>query len=252
MSILKKFKKDISFKIGETASLTYASRVTENGEVELGLEVDSLLFAAYPSSCTTEIIEQLQELYPALIPAKNIWETCLNNGNPETHPGPSLLNAGRIEFSGGEFYLYNEGITPHVSNIIKAVSKERQALCQALGVKYISTSERLTALGYAKPSDNLHDLYNQSEVFAPIKGPLSLTSRYFIEDISNGLVLWSSIGKTVNVPTPNIDAIITLSGSLIGKDYWNEGITLNRLGLSGLNPTQLTECVDHLSYNFIH
>ncbi len=247
---LKKVRKDVSFKIGETASLTYASRANEKGEVELGLEVKSLLFAAFPSSETPELIEQLKDLYPALIPAKNIWETCLNNGNPETHPGPSLLNAGRIEFSNGEFYLYKEGITRHVSNIIKSVSKERKALCQELKINYLSTIERLSSLGYVQPVNNLHDSYNQSEVFAPIKGPLSLTSRYFIEDISNGLVLWSSLGKALQVPTPNIDAIITFSGSLIEKDYWSEGLTLEKLGLSGLKSSDLIKRVEDHSYTY--
>jgi opine dehydrogenase len=243
VNAVEKVRRGASFKIGETASLTYASRVTEDGEVELGLEVKSMLFAAYPNRNTSELIEKFRELYPILEPAKNIWETCLNNGNPESHPGPSLLNAGRIEFSGGDFYLYKEGITPHVSNIVKAISHERQLLCNALEVNYISTSKRLIALGYAQPAENLHELYNQSEVFAPIKGPLSLTSRYFIEDISNGLVLWSSLGKTLQISTPNIDAIITLSGSLINKDYWSEGLTLDKLGLFGLNADELTECV---------
>lgn len=247
---VKKVRGDVSLKIGETASLTYASRVNGNGEVELGLEVKSILFAAYPGSDTPLLIEKLKNLYPALIPAKNIWETCLNNGNPETHPGPSLLNAGRIEYSNGEFFLYKEGITRHVSNIIKSVSNERKALCQALEVNYQSTLERLTSLGYVQPADYLHESYNQSEVFAPIKGPLSLTSRYFIEDISNGLVLWSSLGKALQVPTPTIDAIITLSGSLIEKDYWGEGLTLERLGLSGLKSTDLIKRVEQLSYAY--
>jgi opine dehydrogenase len=240
---VKKFRSDIPFKIGETASLTYASRVTEAADVELSLEVKKLLFSAYPSSDTEVLINTLRGLYPCLTPAQNIWETCLNNGNPESHTGPSLLNAGRIEYSNGDFYLYKEGITPSVSKVINAVTEERRQICKAMEVNFTSTKERLLTLGYANEKKDLHVMYNESDVFSSIQGPLSLGSRYFVEDISHGLVLWSSLGKTLTVETPIINSIINLYGALTGKNYWEEGLTLEKLGISGLSVQQLMEVV---------
>lgn len=234
---------ETDFRIGESASLTYACRVAGEAEAELHLRVKEMFFAAYPSKDTPDVLQDCKELYDSLIPATNVWETCLNNGNPESHPGPSLLNAGRIEFSKGDFYLYSEGITETVSNVIKAIASERRALCEALGLTYWSTEERLVRLGYCEPGGKLHEVYNKSKVFGPIKGPLSLTSRYFTEDIPMGLVLWSSLGKTLKVATPVIDGIIALGGALLGRDYVKEGITLDKLRFTGENAQDINDQV---------
>lgn len=222
---------DTIFKIGETASLTYGTRV-EGNRVELYLRVKNLLFAAYPSEDTAEILAVCQTMYPSLVYAANVWETTLNNGNPETHPGPSLLNAGRIEHSEGEFYLYTEGITESVVNVINSVSLERKEICKKIGIKYLTPINRLVELGYCEPEETLKEQYNKSKVFSNIKGPLSLTSRYFTEDISMGLVLWSSIGKALNISTPVIDSIVTLSSSLLKQDFWKDGLTVDKLNLA--------------------
>ena len=85
--------------------------------------------------------------------------------------------------------------------------------------------------GYFDNKDeSLQHLFNHSEVFSKIKGPAHVNSRYFTEDISDGLVLWSNLGKVVGVPTPNIDAVITLGGSLLQVDFRKIGLTLDKLG----------------------
>ena len=81
----------------------------------------------------------------------------------------------------------------------------------------------------------LQELFNTSEVFCAIKGPTSVTNRYITEDISTGLVLWSSIGKVLKVPTPNIDAIIVLGGTLLQRDFYKEGLTIEKLGIVNAN-----------------
>ena len=81
----------------------------------------------------------------------------------------------------------------------------------------------------------LQEHFNTSEVFTQIKGPTSVTSRYFTEDISTGLVFWSDLGKALGVPTPNIDAIIVLASSLLKTDFYAEGLTLDKLGLDKAN-----------------
>src|SRR5699024_4919077 len=108
------------------------------------------LFAAFPARFTGEMLEVLKRMYDHLKPAENIIETTLNNGNPESHPGPSILNAGRIDTAGDEFYLYKEGITEHTVNIIHAIDKERQEICQALDFEAADKSTRSIRSGYFK------------------------------------------------------------------------------------------------------
>lgn len=233
------------FKIGEANSLTYGTRAfPDKAEVELSLEVKLLYLAAYPSKNTQEVLEACKQIYDCLVPAANIWEVLLRNGNPEVHPGPCLLNAGRIEFSKGDFWLYKEGITKHTANIIEAIQEERRALGRALGFELDTAAVAREKRGYFdSSSESLDKLFNTSPVFTQIKGPSSLTSRYFVEDIAMGLVLWSDLGKVLGVDTPVLDAVITLGGALLKRDYYEEGLTLKKIGFDQMNTEELIQKV---------
>lgn len=229
------------FKICESNSLTYGTRAfADEARVELSLRVKKLFLGSYPASDIDEIMESLSQLYDCFVPAKNIWHVNLENGNPEVHPGPALLNAGRIDYSNGEFWLYKEGITEHTINVLQAVEKERVALGRALGFKVEGARESRINRGYLEEDKNktLQELFNTSEVFGQIKGPTSVTNRYITEDISTGLVLWSSLGKILKVPTPNIDAIIVLGGTLLQTDFYKIGLTVEKLGIKGVHDKQ--------------
>jgi opine dehydrogenase len=72
-----------------------------------------------------------------------------------------------------------------------------------------------------------------------IRGPRSLDHRYLHEDVGWGLVPWSELGRALGVPTPVMDALITLGSALNDRDYRAEGLTLERLGLAGKRPEEL-------------
>ena len=223
---------DTRFKVCEANSLSYGTRVfPDEARVELSLRVKKLFLAAYPKENTEECLAACVQLYPGLVAGRDIWETTLENGNPEVHPGPCLLSAGHIEYSGGEFWLYREGITEHTVNVLHAIEQERMAIGRAFGFELEDAVESRYRRGYFdNDKEDLQHLFNTSEVFTKIKGPTSITSRYFTEDISDGLVLWSDLGRVCGVPTPNIDAVITLGGSLLQVDFRKIGLTLDKLG----------------------
>ena len=223
---------DTRFKVCEANSLSYGTRMfPDEARVELSLRVKKLFLAAYPKENTEECLAACVQLYPGLVAGRDIWETTLENGNPEVHPGPCLLSAGHIEYSGGEFWLYREGITEHTVNVLHAIERERMAIGRAFGFELEDAVESRYRRGYFdNDKEDLQHLFNTSEVFTKIKGPTSITSRYFTEDISDGLVLWSDLGRVCGVPTPNIDAVITLGGSLLQVDFRKIGLTLDKLG----------------------
>ncbi|MEW9078845.1 NAD/NADP octopine/nopaline dehydrogenase family protein [Terrisporobacter glycolicus] len=224
------------FKIGETNSLTYATRAYVNeGRVDVSLKAGKVYLAGYPSCNTDEVFNTCVQIYDCFVKADNVIVVNLENPNPLVHPGPTLLNAGRIDYTKGEFWLYKEGITEHTVNIVKAVEDEREAVAKALDIKLEDTKQARINRGYFANEDKpLHELFNTSPVFKYIKGPASVEGRYMVEDISTGLVLWSDLGKALNVPTPNIDSIIVLGGTLIGRDFYKEGLTLDSIGLGHL------------------
>lgn len=236
---------DKKFKLCEVNSLSYGTRGFANeARVELTLRVKKLFFAAYPKEDTTELLHVCKQIYECLVPADNVWHTTLENGNPEVHPGPCMLNAGRIDYSNGEFWLYREGITKHTVNVLHAIEHERMEVGKAFGFDLEDAVQSRYRRGYfSNDKDDLQTLFNTSEVFTKIKGPTSVTGRYFTEDISNGLVLWSNLGKVANVPTPNIDAVIVLGCSLLQEDFYKTGLTLDKLGFGGMSLEQMVKAV---------
>lgn len=229
------------FNICETNSLTYGTRAfPDEARVDLSLRVKKIFLSAYPKENTKKMMDICSQIYDCFVPAKNVWHTILENGNPEVHPGPSLLNAGRIDYSNGEFYLYKEGITEHTVKLLKAIEQERIAIGRAFDLELESAVQSRYRRGYfSNEKEDLQTLFNTSEVFTKIKGPNSVESRYFIEDISDGLVLWSDLGKVTNVKTPNIDAVITLGSTILERDFFAEGLTLDKLGFNDLTIEEL-------------
>ena len=242
LQVLKAEGTTAKIKIGDVHTLTYAARGS-GADVRILLEVKKLWLAAFPAVDTSEVLAKFKQLYPVTEAGINILDVGLNNGNPIAHPGPALLNAGRVEYARGEFYHYKEGITPHVANIVQALDDERLALCDKMGYAAIPTTERMHMMGYATTNSSLYEAYNTSPVFCgehPIKGPYSVMDRYFVEDTMYGLVTWSSLGRNIGLATPTIDAVIHLISILHQTNYFDKGErSLNGLGLSGLNIDEL-------------
>lgn len=116
---------DKKFKLCEVNSLSYGTRGFANeARVELTLRVKKLFFAAYPKEDTTELLHVCKQIYECLVPADNVWHTTLENGILKCNPGPCMLNAGRIDYSNGEFWLYREGITKHTVNVIAGLEHD--------------------------------------------------------------------------------------------------------------------------------
>ncbi len=224
-------------KFAELNTLTYGTRVDyDKAEVNLSLNVQKVHFSTYDKSYLTESFKTIKELYPYIVKEESLWKTNLENGNPEVHPGPTLLNVGRIDYA-DEFALYKEGITPHTVKLLHAVELERLSLGRKLGFELNTAKGARIERGYLSNDDEdepLNKLFNTSPVFSQINGPNEVENRYLTEDIAYGLVLWSSLGKVIGVPTPNIDAIIVIASTILERDFYTEGLTVESLGLEKL------------------
>jgi opine dehydrogenase len=247
LQFMKVFKeKGVTARIdwAETASLPYGARLVEPGTVNILLDAKAIFFAAFPAAKTEEMFLEFKQMFPAAVKARNILDTALNNGNPVSHPTGALLNAGRIEFTHGNYFHYKEGITPSVAKVMEDVDRERMAIVRAYGLSEITTADRLVRLGYTCPGKDLYDQYQHSEVFAPMKAPADLYNRFITEDIAYGLVTWANLGDLAGVDTPLIDAFVHIASSIHGVDYFKEGRTLANLGLGGMTVGQLLAYVN--------
>jgi opine dehydrogenase len=228
--------------IAEAQTLLYACRRTGPATAAIyGIkrEVD---FAVLPASRTGEVAAKLCRVFPQFKPVSNVFESSLLNIGAIFHPAPTILNAAWIETTKGNFEHYKQGISPSVAEILETIDEERVHVAGALGVPTKTTIKWLEDV-YGVKGGDLYSAVQANEVYAGIKAPPSLDTRYISEDVPMSLVPLSELGRLAGVATPAMDAVIVLAGIVHRKDYRREGRTIERMGLSGLSVQQLKEFV---------
>ena len=83
--------------------------------------VSGLGVAAFPARENDRLLDLLADVFPGVRAYPHVVACGLSAGNPILHPAGVLLNAGRVEYARGDFYFYEEGVTPGVVRAIKAV-----------------------------------------------------------------------------------------------------------------------------------
>jgi opine dehydrogenase len=59
------------------------------------------------------------------------------------------------------------------------------------------------------------------------------------EGVPYGMVLTSSLGDMLHIPTPVHDSVIELCSKINGENYWETGRTVEKLGIKGLEVNKL-------------
>ncbi|MDO4587042.1 MAG: NAD/NADP octopine/nopaline dehydrogenase family protein [Planctomycetia bacterium] len=219
----------------EGESTPFDARIIENGKVQILFKNVRNALAFLSSEFVEEgfaIAKQLTNTYHENWRRKTIVESALHNPNLIVHTVGAIMSAARIEYSQGEFWMYREGFTPAIWNLISQLDQEKMALLQQMGCEQISY---LDACKFRNEKDLSVDsllVFRSYAASGGPKGPASVNTRYIYEDVPMGLCLMSSIGKQLNISTPVCDALITIGGALLGKDYKKEGRTLDKLGMT--------------------
>jgi opine dehydrogenase len=211
---------DPSITVGEAHTLPYAVRATAPGVATLFHRVDRLIVGAVPSARTAQAVDALAAVIAAPVtPARNVLETTLIDGNPVIHPPITVCNAALIQRTGGDFEFYAEGITDAVADLMQAVDEERLALARAFGLDLPSEPEMSCREGYIDPAQVNYRLgYKTSPGFAGIKAQAQLEHRYLTEDVGYVMVFWTTLAELAGVATPVMDALVTLTSALLGRD----------------------------------
>jgi len=226
--------------VGETHTLPYAVRVTEPGVINVFLKLTTGVYlAGLPRAGTDRLYELVKDVWPAVEKAESVFQTTLQNGNPVIHPAVTLLNAGLLERTGGDFLFYEEGVTESVGRLIQAVDEERQAIARALGVTILSDPALGMRQGYML-EENYSTGYSTAPGFLGIGAQSELDHRYLTEDVGYSLVFLSDLAASLGVPTPVMDAVIAIASVLLARDFRGEGKrTVSTLGLEGMSAGQL-------------
>ncbi|MBM4348631.1 MAG: hypothetical protein FJ106_01895 [Deltaproteobacteria bacterium] len=238
----RKVKQEIAF--AESCTLPYGARLKSSGHVSVFIHAVTLPTGVFPSKRTNEVIPKLKQFYPSISPAKDVLEAAINNPNPVVHPVATLLSATRIEHSKGEFYLYAEGMTPSVARTYESLNEERLSICKALGYKLYhwdnlefrdyNLGETEEECRYRILNTSMDAAFGKDGIYAGIKmkGPEHMKDRYITEDVPYGMVLVSTLGELLGVPTPTHNAVIQLCSVVNRTDYWKTGRGIKELDLS--------------------
>jgi opine dehydrogenase len=226
----------ISSKVGiaEVLMLPYGCRKTSPTSINVSRLLGVLGVGAFPGKDIDWVFPTFQKIYPKCFKMSSALEVGVCNANIILHPGPTLLNAGRIEYSGGDFSLYREGMTPSIMRIIDALDQEIASIFGTLQFPSQS-SKKLFEKRFEKKWDEQLDFMRR----VGSKGPFDLNTRYITEDVPIGMVLISSLGELLGIPTPTFDSIIHMCGVIHKRDYWKEGRTISKIGLDGMSVQDL-------------
>jgi opine dehydrogenase len=223
--------------IGETNTNIYITRITGPAQVTVW-NLGGVLFSVFPAKKRDEIFSEMSPYFKNLVPSATVLDTAFANVNAVMHPAGTLMNAGWIEKTNGAFRFYTEGGTPGVGAVIDQLERERTAAMAALGVYpkpfvevfflYGATSKE------AVQSGSCYVALRDSEANKEIMAPPSLKHRFITEDVPFGIVPYKHLATLGGVQTPIIDSLITLASVVSATDWLSKGLTLEKMGLTGV------------------
>jgi opine dehydrogenase len=231
-----------SVALAETQTFLYASRAVSRWEAHIFRIKNSVPFATLPSFQIPEALAVLNLAFPQFVAGSNVLATSLENIGAVFHPALTILNAGWIEATHGDFEYYLQGITPSVAKLLERIDAERLAVASAVGVRSMSAREWLY-LSYDSPGKDLYEAIRNTGSYRGIKAPAGIDHRYISEDVPMSLVPIASLGAMLGVRTPVIEMIVQLGSILHSTDYWAVGRTVESLGIAGLTVRQIRRMV---------
>ena len=231
---------------GETVGSYATTRYRGNARVfYANPPVTPKAVAAFPAKDNQAFAALVNRCYPCVCapetPVRNVLEAALNSPNIVCHLLGSLLCTSAMELQ-TDFHFYRDGISPSVQKVLEGVERERRAILKQLD--YVA--DLYDPIGvirgcrtYSVTGDPKYEGFILSD------GPNGPRHRYIAEDAFAGGPLLSSLGRTLGVPTPLMDAGVALASEINGVDYQRQGITLERFGLDGRTPQELNWYFEH-------
>lgn len=223
----------------ETGTLPYLARKHSPTRVVVSGYATRLPTGVLPECNADYAFSILEQAYPSVERTGNALSGALMNAGGIIHPPLIMMNAGPLEhFEAWD--IHNEGTQPSIRRVTDALDQERVALREAMG--------------YAGPHFPLRDHYNEDgdewmygrrahdelTDSGDWRENIDLTShRYMLEDTRLGLSLLVSVGKMADVPTPLAAGLLALGSAITGRDLYQEGRTLENLGLGDVGKDQL-------------
>jgi opine dehydrogenase len=220
--------------VAESDTAPYVCRKLTPTMAHIWGVVGAMGLGVFPASESERVQRRIEPFFPGISIYPNVVACGLAAMNPVVHPAGVLLNAGRIERSRGEFYFYDEGVTPGVCQLIYAVDRERLSIAAALGSELAPVDEAFSGAGFG-PQGDLWATINGSQMLTQLRAPGALDTRWLTEDVPYGLAAWHALGEQHGVPCPLLRSLVDLISATLGRDFWSEARTLEDLGIAGMD-----------------
>ncbi len=228
--------------VAETGTFIFASRSTGPAQARIFRRKNAVPLAALPAIRTGHVLEVVCEAYPQFIPAPDVLHTSLDNMGAIFHPALTLLNAGWIERTKGDFQFYIDGVTRSTAQVLGELDRERVTIAAALGVR-ARPALRWLKDAYSAEGKTLYEAIQANPGYQGIKAPRNLRHRYIFEDVPFSLVPMMSLGAQFGVNTWAIEAMVKLACVAHGTNYCQRGRTVGDMGLKGLRVDEVTRYV---------
>ena len=229
--------------VAEAETFIYASRSDGPAQSRIFRIKEAVPLAALPAARTKSVLAAIRPAYPQFIDGGNVLSTGMNNMGAIFHPALTLLNAGWIEATHGDYQFYIDGVTPSVARVLEVLDRERVTVASSLGLRARTGLEWLQ-MAYNTIGEDLHEAIHNQPGYYGIKAPSTLNHRYIFEDVPMSMVPIVSLGERFGVSVRGMEAIIRLACIVHHTDYWKRGRTVDKLGIGDLSVSELTRYVN--------
>jgi opine dehydrogenase len=228
--------------VAEAETFIYASRADGPAQARIFRIKEAVPLAALPACQNERVLHCIRDAYPQFIDGIDVLHTGLNNMGAIFHPALTLLNAGWIEHTHGDYQFYIDGVTPSVARVLEVLDRERVTVASSVGIRARTSLEWLK-LAYDTVGEDLHEAIHNQPGYYGIKAPTTLNHRYIFEDVPMSLVPIASLGMRYGVSVRGMESIIRIGSIIHRTDYWRRGRTVERLGLEQWSVSELTQFV---------
>lgn len=231
---LKHSQGEVDFTIVEAQSSPIDCRIIEPGKVKVLYRNVRNPVALFTNKDQESIQDKLDELQYNFIYLDSVIEAALHNPNLIVHTIGGIMSIPRIEYTGGNYWMYKEVFTPHVWNLVESLDNEKMNVLEKAGAK------RMPYVDACKFRNSQDLEIDSREIFLDYaennspEGPYVADSRFITEDVPEGLVLLESLGLMLNVDTPTCTGLINIASAALNTDFRENARTVEQLGKENL------------------
>ncbi|KAI1153767.1 putative NAD/NADP octopine/nopaline dehydrogenase [Nemania diffusa] len=240
----------------ETSASPYGSRLLDGRKIEQQELVKPwysisvfgaksvMPIASLPTDLDADLRIDIGSLFPTPLQwCSNVLEAAFYNFNGVLHPITAVMNSGWIEHTKGDFYFYQEGMTPAVTKIMQEIDNERMAIANEYGARVTPCLEQMNTY-YGLNHESLRDFAKLSPLHSSMKmSPTSMQHRYVVEDLPYVLVPWYELGRKAGKQSPFIRSLILWASMINNTDYLAVGRNLEALGFENWSLDDIVDMV---------